>query len=140
MVDEIAKREGDGAGEQRRRSPLMRSPLGEWFGFEPFDLFRNFYSNLSQAGLSGLGITRTENGYVAEIPVAGFAPDQIEVTYKDGVVTVSGKNDRRSFTRSLMLSDDIDPETISARVEHGMLMLTLNRHPEAQPKKIPIQR
>ena len=118
-----------------------RRGTSEWLALEPLNLFRNFYSPLSlgsSLGESSLDISRTENGYVVEIPVAGFKPDHIEITYKDDVLSVSGKNERRTFTRSLMLPEEIDPDQVQAKVEHGLLTLTLNRRPEAEPKRIPI--
>ncbi len=62
-----------------------RSPLAEWFGVDSFDLFRNFYSPQSlDMGLAqgGIDITRNESGYAVEIPVAGYKPDEIQVTCK----------------------------------------------------------
>ncbi len=111
---------------------MFARPLGELWG----DPFRNLFS----AGqLSGMDVTRTESGYNVEIPVAGFRPDQIEASLEDGVLTVQGKNAKRSFTRSLVVPDDVDEEKIDARVEDGMLMLTLTLHPKAQPKRITIK-
>jgi HSP20 family protein len=140
MSEDVVNRSNGNAEVAVQQPPTARArnPFGDVLRLDPFDLFRNFYTNLAPAA-SGVEIARTENGYSVEIGVAGFAPDQIDVTYKDGAVTVSGKSDRRTFTRSLMLSDDIDPDNISARVEHGLLTLTLNRHPQTQPKKIAIQ-
>jgi len=88
---------------------------------------------------SGMEVTRTESGYNVEIPVAGFRPDQIEATLEDSVLTVAGKNEKRSFTRSLVVPDDIDAEKIDAKVEDGMLTLALTLHPKAQPKRITIK-
>ncbi|MDQ6932730.1 MAG: Hsp20/alpha crystallin family protein [Candidatus Eremiobacteraeota bacterium] len=103
------------------------------FGFDPF---RNFFSNLSQ--FHGLEISRTDQGYEVEIPVPGYKPDQIEVTLDNGVLQVAGKNDRRTFTRSLALPEEIDSENIEANVEHGLLTIRMNLSPKAQPKKIAV--
>ncbi len=119
-----------------------RSQLAEWFGVDPFDLFRNFYSPQSlDMGLAqgGIDITRNESGYTVEIPVAGYKPDEIQVTMQDVVLSVSGKSDRRSFTRSLLLPDDVDRDNVEAHIENGLLLLTLNHLPKAQPKQIPIK-
>ncbi len=107
------------------------SPLREALAYDPF---RRFFSAVDP----GVEVIRNENGFDVEIPVAGFAPDQIELVVKDNVITLTGKSDRRSFTRSLQLPEDIDPQTIEASVANGMLTLTLRRHPNAEPRRITI--
>jgi HSP20 family molecular chaperone IbpA len=94
--------------------------------------------NFAPLATSGFGfeINKTENGYAVEVPVAGYAPEQIDVSLEDRVLTVTGRTDRRNFTRSLLIPEEIDADTIGAKVEHGMLTITLNVHPKAQPRKI----
>ncbi len=101
------------------------------FAFDPFATLR---SNRTFE----YDVTRTEAGYEVEIPVPGYRPDQIEITYKDGALLVAGKSDRRTFSRSFSVPDDVDQDHISAQVADGMLLLSLNRRPEAQPKRISI--
>jgi HSP20 family protein len=109
-----------------------RRLIGDFLGFDPF---RGAF------GPSGLGleITKTESGFAVELPVPGFKPDQIEVTLEERVLTVSGKSERRQFSRSLLIPDEIDTENIEARVENGLLTLGLHVHPKSQPRKIDIQ-
>ena len=110
-----------------------RNPLNDILGFDPF---RNFYPGVAQ--YHGLDIAKNEQGYTVEIPVAGFRPEQIDVTLDQNVLTVSGKSEKRQFTRSLLLPEEIDPESIHANVEDGLLTLQLSFHPKAQPKKITV--
>lgn len=124
--------ERNGAGAS---SVLPRGPLTDW-GFDPFQVFRNFSSGAGN--LAGIEVNRTETGYTVELPVPGYTPEQIDITYQEGTLVISGRTERRSFTRTLVLPEDIDPDNTTAHVEHGMLTLTLARHPEAQPKKIKI--
>ncbi len=117
-----------------REGSMAANRPSDVFGFDPF---RNFFSNLSQ--FQGLEINRTDQGYQVEIPVPGYKPDQIDVTLDNGVLQVAGKNDRRTFTRSLMLPEEIDSENIEANVEHGLLTISMNLSPKAQPKKITVR-
>lgn len=113
-----------------RRSPLF----GDILGWDPFrDVVSNYGRSL------GLEVTKTDGGFSVELPVAGFKPDQIHVTLEDNVLTVSGQSEKRSFTRSIVIPDEIDQERINAKVEDGMLTLTLSLQPKAQPKKIAIE-
>lgn len=88
--------------------------------------------------LFGYNVSRTERGYEVELPVPGFAPDQIDITLKDETLTITGTSEKRTFSRSLVINDEIDPDGITARVEHGLLTIALNRRPEAQPRKIAV--
>jgi HSP20 family molecular chaperone IbpA len=108
-----------------------RRMLGDFLGFDPLRA-------LTTSGF-GFEINKTDAGYAVELPVAGYAPDQVEITLEDRVLTVSGRTERRNFTRALLIPDEIDAETIGAKVENGMLTITLNVHPKAQPRKINVQ-
>lgn len=115
------------------RGTLARSGF-DVLGWDPFrNLFGSWNSGI------GIEVTRTDTGYEVEMPIAGFAPNQIEVTVEDGVLTASGKTEKRSFRRSVVLPEDVDPDAIDARVEHGLLTLTLKLHPKAQPKRIEVK-
>jgi HSP20 family protein len=122
-------------------SPLSQRRSGGGFfsdllGFDPFRGAFPSLANVSNA--FGAEVSRSDTGYTVEIPVAGFRPDQIDITFQDDTLVVSGKNDRKSFTRQLMLPDEIDPDGIAANVDHGMLTLNLPRRPETQPRRIQI--
>jgi HSP20 family protein len=108
---------------------LPWTPFRDLLGFDPFANIRASYG-------FDYDVTRTEGGYEVEVPVPGYSSTQIDVTYKDGVINVGGKTDRRSFTRSFTVPDDVNSDAIEARVKDGMLTIVLKRHPEAQPKRI----
>ena len=124
-MNNLLSRENRGNGT----GSLLARPFADFWGFEPF------------RGLSstGLDIARTESGYTVELAVAGFKPDEIDVRLEDSLLTVSGKNEKRSFTRTFTLPEDVNEEGIEAKVEHGMLTLALPLLPKAQPKKIEIK-
>jgi HSP20 family molecular chaperone IbpA len=108
------------------------SPLREMLGYDPF---RRFFSNVDPQ----IDVVRTDKGFDVEIPVPGFKTNEIEIIVKENVLTVTGKSERRAFTRSLKLPDDVDTQNIEASVENGLLLLNLSRHPEAQPRRIEIR-
>ena len=135
MAD-ITKRDSERGTIQPRRGRGLES-LWDW---EPFRSF--LPSNLMSGNLGsmfGIDVTRTEDGYDVEMPVPGFRPEDIDLTYQDGVIAVTGRNDRRSFTRTLSVPDDVDEEQIDAHVEHGILTIHLKQTPQRQPRRISIR-
>jgi len=117
--------------EMADRAAAGWSPLQGLFGFDPFQgLMRNWDY--------GFEVSRTDSGYDVEVPIPGFNASQVDVMLKDGILSVNAKNDKRSFTRSFSVPEDVDPDKITAAVADGMLTLTLQRHPAAQPKRITV--
>lgn len=122
----LMNRERNGQGEAFAR------PFSDLWNFDPLRLF-------APGSAYGIDIARTETGYTVEVPVPGFKPDQIEVTLEDGLLTVRGRSEKRNFSRTFSIPEDVDQERIEANVEHGMLVLTLTLVPKAQPKRITIK-
>lgn len=112
-------------------SPLT-VPFREMLGYDPF---RRLLPNVEPE----MEVVRNDNGWDVEIPVAGYRPDHIQIEVKDDVLTISAKSDKRAFTRSLRVPQEVDMQNIEATVEYGMLSLALTRHPEAEPRKIAIK-
>ena len=97
---------------------------------------------------------RTDEATVLHLEVPGFPPDQIDINYQRGVLTITGERKARaevhedhwlrrerslgSFSRSIGLSQDIDPSTITASFDHGVLEVRIPHAPEEQPTRIPI--
>ena len=91
----------------------------------------------------------------AELP--GLEEKDVEVTFVDGVLTVSGekkaekeekdtnKNYRLfershgSFSRSLQLPGGIDADAITASISHGVLKVTVPKPAPAEAKKVTIK-
>lgn len=115
---------------------MTRPATGSLLGFDPF---RSFFGNAPNGYGYGADVQKTESGWTVEIPVPGYKPDQIDVTIEDRILTVSGKNERRSFQRTILVPDEVDEGGIQASVEHGMLTLALALHPKAQPRKIAVK-
>ena len=131
MTNALARNGSSGLMQGENRVAPWSS-VRDLLGFDPFQNLRANYG-------FEYDVTRTENGYEVEVPVPGYNPAQIDVTFKDGVLTVNGKSDRRTFSRSFTIPEDVDADTIAAKVADGMLVLSLHRRPEAQPKRIEVR-
>ena len=89
---------------------------------------------------------------VVELP--GLDEKDIDVTLRDGVLTLKGEKKRESkssdyserwhgqFARSINLGSEVDPDKVSAAFNKGVLTITLEKRPDAQRnvKKIAINR
>jgi len=96
---------------------------------------------------------RGEGGIRITLAVAGFSPDQLEVTTEDRQLVVAGRRDAanksdeaylhrgiaaRGFIRSFVLADGMEVE--GATLEHGLLHIDLVRpEPEKRIVKVPIR-
>ena len=87
----------------------------------------------------------------------GLDPASVEVHLDRGVLTVAGERkpdlpprdekatvhiDERfagRFRRVVSLSDDIDPDSVSASYEDGVLHISIKRRASSQPRRIAIQ-
>lgn len=129
-------------------SPLFRSTIG-------FDRLMQLADAATRVDASypPYNIETTgENAYRLTMAVAGFAPQDIEVTVKENALLVSAKSGkdeegkqylhrgiaRRAFERRFQLADHI--KVVGASLDNGLLHVDLVREiPEAmKPRKIEI--
>ncbi len=95
----------------------------------------------------------TEEGLTLVMEMPGVTRENLEVALEDGVLRVEGKLDFSKYAelepvyteynvghyaRSFSLSDKVDQENIGARLEDGVLVLTLPKSPAARPRRIAI--
>lgn len=101
-----------------------------------------------------LDVIEDENDYTVRASVAGIKPDDLDITYNKGVLTIRGeiKDDRETnkgqyhlrerrygtFSRSLALPTTISAENIQASYSDGILTLKLPKAEEVKPKRIAI--
>ncbi|MDB5426732.1 MAG: heat shock protein [Phenylobacterium sp.] len=124
-------------GFEHTRSLIERAAKAAAESYPPY--------NVEDRGDGGIRIT---------LAVAGFSPDQLEVTVEDRQLTVAGRRDgnaaqpedaflhrgiaARGFIRSFVLADGMVVE--EASLEHGLLHIDLSRpEPEKRVLKVPIR-
>ena len=97
-------------------------------------------------------VVDTRDEYVLSAAVPGFSPEQVEVTWHEGLLTIFAKAEpteltgqwlRRerpygNFVRRLQLPDRIYAEQIRASFDNGVLSVHVPKVPEPEPVKIPI--
>ncbi len=113
-------------------------------------------SNTGQGDyLLPLDVSENDDHYLVKASLPGVKPDNIDVTYRNGTLTISAESKQEqefekeqyhirersygTFRRSINLPGDIDPDKIDARFEDGVLTLTLPKSEQAKPKRISIK-
>lgn len=140
-----------------RRDPLATFPFGVMPG-EMGQMFdRLFETARAESGVDhwtpAATIWEDPEGYHVEMDLPGVKTEDLEVTMEAGRLMVGAKrifdredrrvihNERRfgEVARSVELPDSIDPETIEASLENGLLRVDLKKRAEVLPRKIEVQ-
>lgn len=99
-------------------------------------------------------ITETPEKISVRAAVPGFKPDEIKVSVKDNNLILSGEtesNEKREdentvysewrsdrFCRRFTLSSEVDAEKVEAKLQDGVLLLTLPKLSAQEAKQIPV--
>ncbi len=105
--------------------------------------------------LPKVNVIEKEEAFHLEAETPGMTQKDVSIEFHNGVLTLKGhreqnshsdKNDYRirefskqSFARSFRLSDEVDSEKVVARMDQGILKVTLPKKEQAKPKKIEIK-
>jgi HSP20 family protein len=138
------------------------NPWGELFDLH--NQMDQLFQNLTEPQGSGNGngsymnlpvdIRQTDEAYTIEASVAGFRPEDVEVTFEDGLLTIRGhhrqekeqkqgswvRRERKmqSVHRQISLPAEVRADEISASFDNGVLHITVPRAQKAQPKRIQV--
>src|ERR1700734_2559010 len=123
--------------------------------FQDFSRSGNGESELATAGfVPPVDIFEDENKLGLKIEIPGIRQEDIDVRLENNTLTVKGERnfqsegkeenfhrvERRygSFYRALTVPNTIDPESIKADYDAGVLRLELQKRPESKPKQIKV--
>jgi HSP20 family molecular chaperone IbpA len=86
-----------------------------------------------------LKIQNSEDGATLTVDMPGLGPDDVELTFQQGVLAISGKRDQRSYAYRVTLGDAFDADHIEADLDRGVLTVHAHKKPEAKPRKIALK-
>ncbi|MEM6362887.1 MAG: Hsp20/alpha crystallin family protein [Planctomycetota bacterium] len=98
-------------------------------------------------------VWESDDTFHVEMDLPGVEPEAIDVTIEDGRLKIHASRtwdsenrrylhqERRGgdVTRLVKLPETIDPESISADANHGVLHVTMQKRPEVLPRKIEVR-
>jgi HSP20 family protein len=100
-----------------------------------------------------VNVEEQDGKYLITAPLAGFKPEDVEVSYADGALTISAKHsekketNRNGYIRQEVVSGnlyrqipvgEVDPNSVSAEFENGVLKVSLPAPSRPEPVKIPV--
>ena len=99
-----------------------------------------------------VNIFETKDGYVLEAEMPGVGKDGLEITLEDNQLTLVGHRQNETFPgeplfrerrlvdyrRVFELDPAIDTAKISAKIDQGVLILTLPKSEKVKPRKIKV--
>jgi HSP20 family protein len=136
-----------------RELATMRSMMDRLMDEDVFRLPRQ-WERSNEFGLA-LDVAEKNDAYIVKASVPGVAPEEVEVTLSDNVLTIKGEmkedkeikeetyhvRERRfgQFVRSVTLPMPVNADKIEAINENGVLTLTLPKAESTKPKKIEVR-
>ena len=105
------------------------------------------------AWFPAVDIVEEPNRFVIKADIPGVAPEGVEITLDNGVLTLRGGRQEElaesaglrrterisgSFYRRFALPDGVDAEQIVARGAHGVLEISIPKVTKAQPRRIEV--
>jgi len=107
-----------------------------------------------EEGRLTVDVYQTDDEIVIVAPVAGVSPDDIDISLSGDMITIKGKREMNpkenevdylyqecfwgSFSRTIILPSEIDPEKVKATLKEGILKIHLPKVKKEKVKKIKI--
>jgi len=145
---------GNGNGNTQTTRYVARDPFQvarDLLSWDPF-----FGGRQVSAFSPAFEVKETNEAFVVKADVPGVIESDLDIAVHNNVLTVSGHRQAEerkegdsyalyerqygSFTRSFSLPDTADGERIEAKLEAGVLTLTIFKKAEAKPRKISLRK
>ncbi len=118
--------------------------------FSP-SIFEGRLDNFARAN-----VYESDKGFVVQMYAPGVKNDDIDLNFSNGILTIKTKRTKDTskfkdakvlreetvdfdYSRSFTVPADIDTEKITAKFEHGMLIVHLPKSEKSMPKKIEVK-
>ncbi len=105
-----------------------------------------------RAGYTPAGFWQDDQAYHLELDLPGVAREDVSLTLEKDVLQIVAERKQREehregmheervygkMTRTLRLPEAVDPDSITAELNDGVLRVTLTKSAETQPKRIEV--
>ena len=120
------------------------------------DPFQFFFGRPTAAFAPAFEVKETVDAFILKGDIPGVAEADLDIAVHNNVLTVSGTRHAEerqegesfalyerqygSFSRSFSLPDTADGERVEAKLDSGVLTLTIWKKAEAKPRKIAVKK
>lgn len=108
-----------------------------------------------EEGQLTVDVYQTESHIVIQAPMAGVKPDDVDVSITRDMITIKGRREHHreahgddyyyqelywgSFARSILLPQEIDPDSAEATFKHGLLVVHLPKLDKNRMQRVKIK-
>jgi HSP20 family protein len=85
-----------------------------------------------------VNVAQADDGATITVDMPGVDPQDLELTFENGTLTIAAKRGDQLYRYSVALGDTIDPGAIEAQLDKGVLSVQARKRPEAKPRKIQV--
>jgi len=136
-----------------RRDSNLRDPFAlarELFNWDPFQ-----GSRVTQTFAPAFEVKETADAYVVQADLPGVREEDLDISLHNGVLSISGtrKTEERKegetyfvyerqygqFSRSFALPETADPEKVEAKLDGGVLHMSIAKKVQAKPRRIALK-
>lgn len=106
---------------------------------------RSFAAEADESAWPSLDVHVTDQAFLVDAEIPGLAPGEIELSHRDGVLTIEEKFSRAHgerfygrFRMTLHFATEIDADNVEASFESGVLTIRLPKRPKPEGEERPI--
>lgn len=149
---------GNGPRTEERPLARLRGEMDQLFERFWRDPWSTSFADLMPAGVGvglRLNLAESENDVTLTAELPGVDPKDVEISVTDNMLTLSGEKKQEkeekkrnyhyversfgSFRRSIQLPSSVNPNKVEAAYKNGVLTVTLQKRPDAKPKRIAVK-
>jgi HSP20 family protein len=142
--------------EPARELATIQNDLNRLFGsfFDSPTVARGVRGTTLSRWVPAMDLVETEDSYVLRADLPGLTENEVTIEVADNVLKISGERkteheerkqgyyriERASggFARSLRLPEGVDPESVTAKFDNGVLEVNVPKPEQRKPRKVTI--
>ena len=130
---------------------MLRATRGH--GWRPGQQFTS--GTTPAAWTPAVDISERKDAYLVAVELPGIKPDQVEITFEDGLLTIQGERHfahdsagekmhraerhHGAFRRSITMPSHVEADKIEASAQDGVLQILVPKAPGVQAKRIRVR-